>query len=531
MALDPAEGDFDAVVVGSGAGGGAAAFGLTRAGLRTCVLEKGPHYRDEDFFHDELAVTRRSFFVPSVFDEPNVVARNGGPASPSADGWISCCVGGGTVHMMGWMFRMAREDLAAGTRFAKTRGSEALDWPVPYEELVRAYDEIEEVIGVSGDAATLPVAQRSLPLAPIAQHPGAAALLEQGARQYGTPAFQPPRAILSAAYRGRAACHYCGFCAGYGCEVGAKSSTAASLLREAATTGKLTLRPRAQVLRIEADATGRARAVIWRDEHGTERQSRGKAIVVAAGAIQSARLLLLSGLATRSGHLGRHLILGTTGLLTADYALPHPVFGAPGGKRDFPFAERAVRTADGTIIWYLPGTNPIHDAQEAAKHGEGQPPLWGDALTARLKTRFRESRRMVCETFAEFVPHRDCYVELDDTTRDKHGLAVARIHAALHDHTRERSWALHEHGGLALGMTGGDIKSVTRDGFYWFLQAGTARMARTDADGVVGPDGQSFEHPGLYVADGAALPSTGGAPFTLTIMANALRIAQRIPNQ
>ena len=78
---DPAEGDFDAVVVGSGAGGGAAAFGLTRAGLRTCVLEKGPHYRDEDFFHDELAVTRRSFFVPSVFEEPTWWRRTAAPRS------------------------------------------------------------------------------------------------------------------------------------------------------------------------------------------------------------------------------------------------------------------------------------------------------------------------------------------------------------------------------------------------------------------------------------------------------------------
>ena len=134
----------------------------------------------------------------------------------------------------------------------------------------------------------------------------------------------------------------------------------------------------------------------------------------------------------------------------------------------------------------------------------------------------------MCETFADFVPHRDCFVELDDKTRDKHGLAVARVHGALHPHTRERSWALHKHGGLALGMTGGNVISVTRDSFYWFLQAGTARMARTDADGVIGADGQAFEHPGLYVADGAALPSTGGAPFTLTIMANALRIAGAI---
>lgn len=523
MATDPAEGDFDAVVVGSGAGGGAVAFGLTRAGLRTCVLEKGPHYQDASFFHDELAITRRTFFVPSPFEEPNLIARDGGTPTPSADGWISCCVGGGTVHMMGWMFRM--------------RPGTLVDWPVEHDELARAYDEIEELIGVSGDATTLPDPQRRFPLPPIAQHP-AAAMIAEACAKVGITSFQPPRAILSAPYRGRKACHYCGFCASYGCEVGAKSSTMSTLLRDADATGKLTLRPRAQVMRVETDAKGHARAVVWRDEQGTERQSRAKVIVMAAGAIQTARLLLHSGLATKSGHLGKHLILGAQTLTSADYALPHPVLGARGGKHDFPFGERAVRGDHGAIIFYLPGTNPIFDAIQAATRADGEPPLWGSALTAKLKERFLEMRRIDCETFAEFVPHAGCRVELDDKTRDPHGLPVARITASLHETTRGYSSELAKRGEEVLAATGATrVTPTVRDGYYWFLQAGTARMAKTDADGVIGADGQSFEHPGLYVADGAALPTTGGAPFTLTIMANALRIAGRIaatqrnPNQ
>ena len=138
MAADPGEGDFDAVVVGSGAGGGAVAFGLTRAGLRTCVLEKGPQYSEADFTHDELAITRRSFFVPSPFDEPNLVARDGGKAAPSADGWISCCVGGGTVHMMGWMFRMEERALRMKSRVQGEPDAELVDWPIEYDELANA---------------------------------------------------------------------------------------------------------------------------------------------------------------------------------------------------------------------------------------------------------------------------------------------------------------------------------------------------------------------------------------------------------
>ena len=72
------------------------------------------------------------------------------------------------------------------------------------------------------------------------------------------------------------------------------------------------------------------------------------------------------------------------------------------------------------------------------------------------------------------------------------------------------------------------VDAITRGGIYWYLQAGTARMAKRADDGVVDGNGQVFTNPGLYVADGAALPSGGNAPFTLTILANALRIAGRI---
>src|SRR5262249_28147561 len=101
---------FDAVIVGSGAGGGTTAYALTQAGFRVCVLEKGPHYKSEDFFHDELAVCRRDYFVPSPLDEPHMVVRPGQPAAErTTDGWIACCVGGGTIHMSGFFFRLHRE--------------------------------------------------------------------------------------------------------------------------------------------------------------------------------------------------------------------------------------------------------------------------------------------------------------------------------------------------------------------------------------------------------------------------------------
>jgi choline dehydrogenase-like flavoprotein len=529
--------EFDAVIVGSGAGGGTVAYALTQAGMRVCMLEKGPHYTQDDFVHDELAVCRRWFFSPSPFDEPNVVAAGGKPASPSANGWIACCVGGGTVHMSGFFFRLRSDDLRLRTLHGAPAGSSLADWPITHDDLVPHYDEIERLIGVSGDASTLPSKQTAFPVGPMAQHP-VAPIVDAAIVKAGRRGFQTPRAIITGAYDGRAACHYCGFCASYGCEVGAKSSTLASLIPLAQKTGKLTIRANAHVLTIEKDEAGRARDVVYTD--GTARQRvRGRVVIVAAGAVQTARLLLASGLANQSGMLGKHLMFSGQSQSSGRFALPHASFATTG--RDFPFLDRSIAdfylTKDkrfahpkaGVIMLLMPHINPIFQAEVAADRGPGVPPLWGSALTKRLREHFRETRRVEVETFTEFFPHDGSRVELDDKVKDKHGQPAARITTSLHPATLQAAEILRDEGERVLAAAGATVERPPRaPDVYWFLQAGTARMVAKPSDGVIGADGQAFDVKNLYVADGAALPSGGGAPFTLTIMANALRIARGI---
>jgi choline dehydrogenase-like flavoprotein len=534
---------YDACIVGSGAGGGAVAYALTKAGYRVLVLEKGPHYTDRDFFHDELTVCRRGFFVPSPLDEPHVVVREPG-AKPerSVDAWIACCVGGGTVHMGGYFFRMREEDFRLRSAFGNVKGAAVADWPISLAEMEPFYDEVESVIGVSGDAAREGRA-KPYPLAPIISHPSAE-LVDAACAKLRVRAFPTPRAIVSADYRGRPACHYCGFCGSYGCEVGAKSSTLATFIAIAQSTGKLELVSRAMVERIEIDERGRAVGATYLDAKGVRRAARARVTVVACSAVETARLLLqsatgghTSGLGNSSGHLGKNLMFSSFASAYARFALPSPAF--PESAQIMPFLDRAVQDwyvvpkanlahpKAGSLLFMLSHKNPIFQAERQAKTDDG--PVFGSELKRRMREFFLDTRSIEVEAFGESLPHAGCDVTLDPETKDRFGLSVARIRMGLHPTSLAASDFLATRAREILEACGPrSVGSYPGSRLYTVLQAGTARMAKRREDGVLDPTGRVHDVPNLYVADSSGFPSSGGAPFTLTIMANALRVASHI---
>jgi choline dehydrogenase-like flavoprotein len=517
---------YDVCIIGSGAGGGAAAYGLTRAGYKVIVLEKGPYYHERDFTHDEVEICRRDFFVPSVFDEPHVVVRDGEP-SPTSDGWISCCVGGGTVHMSGFFFRMRPDDFRVRSLRGPIEGASLADWPFGYETLAPYYDEVERTIGVSGDAA-LEERATPYPLAPLLAHPSAT-LVEDAGKKLGHHVFPTPRAIVSADYAGRKACAYCGFCGSYGCEVGAKSSSLATFIALAEKTGKLTLRPRAHAIEILTDARGRANGVVYLDERDEQRRVNARVIVVACSPIETARLLLSSGkhgLANGSGLVGKNLMFSTASAGWARFSSPSPHF--PKEAERLPFIDRTVRDARGTILFMRPHVNPIFQAERLAERKQGGP-IFGAALKRALKAYFVESHTLEWETFSEFFPSDQSEVTLDPEVKDRHGRAVARYRYAVHPGALGVSDALAKIGAAVLDAAGAKDAGVRDDErTYPMLQAGTTRMGKDPKSSVIDPTGRAHDVPNLYVADGSGFPSTSGAPFTLSIMANALRVAGEI---
>lgn len=540
----------DVAIVGSGAGGAPVALTLAEAGARVVVLERGPYRTVRDFSHDEVAVTLRDFWQPYPDGDPHTVARDDGkPSRPTSDGWTAHCVGGGTVHMSGFWFRFQETDLRLATRLGSVADADLADWPISLADLEPYYDLAEAKLGVSGVAGVNPfeAPRHPYPLPPLPEHP-AARLIDEAARKLGLHPFPTARAVLSAPYGGRPPCTECGFCGSYGCENASKSSVLATLVPAAEATGRCEIRPRCVATRITADEAGRATGVDYVDADGKERHLSARVVCLAASAVESARLLLNSatpryprGLANGSGLVGKNLAFSTYGHVIGVYDRKPVVAKLGAAGMDLPFLQRSVQDdywiADpsapspkgGTYTFMLRGPGPIQAAVSMAK--ENSYSLWGGRLKDALRKRFQDELVLEVEIFGEFLPWRGCFVDLDPATKDSRGLPVARLHPKLHPVTEDTSKRMSKR---ALEILRSVDPAPTRSGALdWAvpnfpLQSGTCRFGDDPSRSVLDRGCQAHDVKNLYVTDSSFMPTSGGAPATPTILANAFRVAHEL---
>lgn len=527
-------GRWDVIVVGSGAGGAALAWRLASRGARVLVLEKGDRVGTAQA-HDEIASTRRNLFVPYARDEPHLVSSLGAAPQRRHDGWTACCVGGGTVHMSAMLLRMQPAD------FTANGGGAA--WPFGYRALQPYYDAIERTLGVSGDRAANPFEPPAppLPLPPIPAHP-AAARLAAAMRAAELHPYPLPRGILTRPHGGRAACVQCPFCAGYACQVEAKAGADVTLLRMAEATGNALVAAGMRVTAVRA-AGRRAEGVAAIDPLGVPRRLDAAVVVLAAGAIESARLALLStspssprGLGNADGQVGRHLSGSYNAGLQGRFEFPGNVFAAADDAPPFLnvaaqdlYAGPRRRPGGGTVVIERRPPSPIAAALTVAfdplEHGR---PLLGAPLKDRLFAELAQSRAVAVESFLPMHPHPEQRVTLAADTADAWGLPAAHIHYARALGDAGRGAAVVELGERVLRTAGAaDCGYPVALEETPFLLAGTLRMG-PPASAACDAQGRLHGLDNVYVCDAGALPGIGGVPPTLTIMANALRIADAI---
>lgn len=521
------------------------ALELGRAGFKVVVLEKGAWYRPTDFVHDEILNSRRNFFMPLPWEEPHL--WRGGtdqPFSRTNDGWTANCVGGGTVHMSGYFYRLKPVDFRMKKELGEVKGANLADWPISYEDLAPYYDKAEVELGVSGNAVPHKFKEPrkgNYPLPPLAEHP-VSLEIDKAARSLGWQTIPTARGILSIEHQGRKACTYCTLCGSYGCEHGAKSSTAASLIPKAVATGNVEIRPHSMAHEVTVDAKGNAKSVIYLDEKGERQEQPAKVIVVSCTAIESARLLLNStssrfpkGLANDNGLVGKNLLFSSFGQSKATFSVPKQAKELTWLITEAPFINRSLQEfyvmpddrfgfrKGGTLGFMWAHPNPIYAAVGLAKKGKNG--VFGKTLKDKLRE-YRDSRVLEFEVYGEFLPTEETRVTVDGNVRDKFGLPVAAVTIKRHQRDLVMTKFLVERGEEVLAQLKPD--NITRVGIAGetaILQGGTCRFGDDPAQSVLDKTCRTHAVPNLYVVDGSFMPSSGGVPITLTIAANSFRVA------
>ncbi len=508
---------YDVIVIGSGPGGASLAYRLADSNKKILLLERGDYLP-----RSEKNWSSQAVFVDGIYQTRELWTNAEGESfSPG----LHYYVGGNSKVYGAALFRLRERDFGEVVH----AGGISPAWPIGYDIFEPYYTEAErlfQVHGQRGEDPLEPWASSPYPHPPVSHEPRIADLAND-LRGLGLQPFHLPLGILLDEKNGQptptSICMRCSFFDGFPCLLNGKADAQVicidPMLARYANVRMLT---GAYVARLGTDASGRTVDTVHVTREGREEVYSADIVVVACGALSSALLLLRSaseahpnGLANGSGQLGRNYMRHNMSILMA--VMPEAndtVFQKTLAFSDFYF---------GADDW----EHPLGLVQMCASSHADQ--IKGEALPGWLEwapdmpfdVMARHSMNFWLQ--AEDLPHPDNRVYYKDG-KVRLDLVETNPQALAHL-KRKLKQTLSEAGHKAVMLERSLYlgKNIPLGGTAH--QAGTARFGRDPATAVLDLNCKAHEVDNLYLADASFFPAIGAVNPTLTIIANALRVA------
>jgi choline dehydrogenase-like flavoprotein len=550
---------YDAVIVGSGAAGGMAAYVMAKAGMNVLVLEAGPqldlyqdfkthHYPYDEKYRGRLSPRDAHNYKYGFADgyTTHIYARLDENPYSTPDGkpfdWVRArAVGGRTLVWGRVSLRLSEFDFKAASH-----DGYGDDWPISYTDLKPYYDRVDRLIGVMGTVENLPQLPDGIFQKPQPMLCGEM-ILKKGVEKTGRRLIPTRAGVTSEGVPGnqyRAKCHYCGTC-GRGCDVGAMFNSPTALLAPAKETKRLNVRPDSVVREVLVDRnTGKARGVAFIDRKTRrEYEAYGKLIVLGASTLESTRIMLNSksrwhpnGLANSSGVLGQYLHDHTWGVSFTGLS-PH-------------LKNREILNEDGRPQGtYIPAFRNLDAASRRQNYvrrfgyqcssGAGIFPghaklLPGFGSPFKKEVLAWHPAMVRMSAFGEVLARRENRVTIDPALKDAWGIPSLKIDIAYGDNERNLTADAIECAHEMFHEAGIELISENLAMFppgHSIHEVGTARMGTDPKTSVLNAWNQAHDIANLLVVDGSCFVSSGCVNPTLTILALAMRASEHVIEQ